>query len=139
MLTCNHLRKARINSNLSLTDAAMKLNMSKSMLHRYEFSPISKVPCSIINKLAAFYQVTPSQLLNYEQNCLYSSEDLSLILINSIPLPSSHRHFLSYYERCSSLSVKNLIKQYQALDIRGKHMVSLIIRTEYNRISASDI
>jgi len=84
----------------------------------------------VIRKVSEFYQKTPASLLNYEKDQFYASPDLSVFPMVST-LSNMRRHFPAYQKHCNILPGDTLIRQYNALDFRGKHLVSVMVRTEY--------
>lgn len=74
------IRELRINSGLSQTEVAIKLNTTKQNIYKYENSIITNIPLEKIEALAKLFNVSPSMLVGWSDNNsnTYASEIDSL-------------------------------------------------------------
>ena len=62
------IRELRINSGLSQTEVAIKLNTTKQNIYKYENSIITNIPLEKIEALAKLFNVSPSMLVGLSDN-----------------------------------------------------------------------
>ena len=62
------IRELRINSGLSQTEVAIKLNTTKQNIYKYENSIITNIPLEKIEALAKLFNVSPSMLVGWSDN-----------------------------------------------------------------------
>lgn len=77
------IRKRRQELNLSPDELALKIGKNRSTIYRYENGDISKLPSAIINPLSVALKVSPSFLLDTEEN---DSQDKILEKIMVVPI-----------------------------------------------------
>lgn len=62
----NIIKERRKELKLSLKDIANKLNVSESLISRYENGDITNIPVDNIESLAKIYNVTPAYIMGWE-------------------------------------------------------------------------
>lgn len=104
-----NLKKRRLELNLTLSDVAKQLSVSKPTLQRYESGVISNIPSDKIEKLATILNTTPEKLMGWNNDEI---EDEQIILTKE---------------------ELNLLRKYHSLDAIGKHTVNTVLDCEYKR------
>jgi len=121
MIFGDYLRTAREAKGITLQEAADRLSIHKSTLHRYESSEIHRLPADKLEQLIAFYGTSASALLN-------------------LPIGWSQIHQQGFYTRILQYSSYTnphkelpLWSKYEALDARAKGLIRSLIEEEYAR------
>lgn len=60
-----NINKFRISNNMTLEEVANKLGISKTTLQRYESGVITNIPSEKVEKLSKVFNVTPSELMGW--------------------------------------------------------------------------
>ena len=62
------IKKIRENLNISQTDLAKGVNISKQTLYKYETNVVTNIPSNVIEKIANILAVSPAVLMGWETN-----------------------------------------------------------------------
>ena len=60
------IKKTRENRNISQTDLAKKIGVSKQSLYKYEMNIVTNIPSNIIEQIAAILDISPCYLMGWE-------------------------------------------------------------------------
>jgi len=104
-----NLKKRRLELNLTLSDVAKQLSVSKPTMQRYESGVISNIPSDKIEKLANILNTTPEKLMGWTDDEINDDQ----ITLTKEEL--------------------NLLRKYHSLDTIGKHTVNTVLDCEYKR------
>lgn len=76
MTVGDRIRKEREAINMSQTDLAEKVNISKQTLYKYEMNIITNIPSDKIEYIARTLNVSPAYLMGWEDNLTDDNADL---------------------------------------------------------------
>ncbi len=68
MTVGERIKKIRENLNISQTDLAKGVNISKQTLYKYETNVVTNIPSNVIEKIANILAVSPAVLMGWETN-----------------------------------------------------------------------
>lgn len=60
-----HLRESK---DISLTDCAITLGLSKQTLYKYEQDIITNIPSDVIERMAVLFEVSPAYIMGWEKD-----------------------------------------------------------------------
>ena len=66
MTVNERIKKRREDLELSATEVANKLGISRATLYRYEKADISKIPSDILDRLGKIYRISLSELMGHD-------------------------------------------------------------------------
>jgi len=84
-MVANRLKELRRRAGMTLEELAERVDTSKQTIHRYENGVIANIPHEKIKKLAAALEVSPSELMGWEES-VYSYDNLLPIKKKNLPL-----------------------------------------------------
>lgn len=84
-MVANRLKELRRKAGLTLEELAEKIETSKQTIHRYENGVIANIPHEKIKKLATALDVSPSELMGWEEN-VYFYDNVLPIKKKNLPL-----------------------------------------------------
>lgn len=94
-----NIKSKRLELGMTLDEVAEKLGVKKPTLHRYESGVISNIPSDKIEDLAKIFDVSPSQLMGWNDD---KYKDFNL--------DEKEREFIDLYESLDSDSKKLIIE-----------------------------
>ena len=73
------IKQRRNQLGLSVEEVAESLNISRATLYRYESGQIEKMPVTVIEPLADILDISPSELLGWDESCEVSGRRIPLV------------------------------------------------------------
>lgn len=135
MNTADRIRTARLACNLTQTELASRLGISKQLMYKYENGIVKNIPLDTIKEIAQILNVSPGYLADFE--------DTNEIQIPEgfIPLPKTYKVPLVGNIACGvpilaeeniegSVEVPDNIRADFALRCKGDSMIGVGIRDE---------
>lgn len=127
-----NLRSARKSCKMTLEQAGDQIGITKATLQRYESGAIANIPFDNIEKLAAIYHTTPSQLMGWEGDAIPILENVFQLQKQDWNDHLRYR-MVAYYTAMGCDTIDSLLSKYSTLDDKGRHTVSTILEMEYER------
>lgn len=115
------LKELRESKQLSQTEAARHIGVSKQTLYKYENNIITNIPYDIIEKIAVLYETSPASLMGWEDD-------------NGERTP---------YGRLVDAYVKNdsdrkLLERYHNLSPEARKLIDLVIEDDLRKNGRPD-
>ena len=117
----DYLRRAREAKGITLQEAADRLSLHKSTLHRYESSEIQQIPPDKLEQLTSLYDTSASSLMNLPESW------------SQIHRQGFYIRMLPYASHASPHKEISLQSKYETLDARAKGLIRSLIEEEYAR------
>lgn len=110
------LKELRESKQLSQTEAARHLGVSKQTLYKYENNIITNIPSDIIERIATLYETTPAALMGWEGT----------------------ERLMSYYDKLRDAYVQNnedmaLLERYHNLSPEVRRTIDLLIEADLSK------
>lgn len=112
------IKKLREQTGMSQIDLAIKIEVSKQTLYKYENGIISNIPSDKIERISEVFHVSPAYLMGWESSI--STQDISNS--NGMHLSVSEKQIITSYRRASPAIQQAVLK---LLDIPEEGEISL--------------
>ena len=147
-MVANRLKELRRKAGLTLEELAEKIETSKQTIHRYENGVIANIPHEKIKKLATALDVSPSELMGWEEN-VYFYDNVLPIKKKNLPLIGTiacGEHIYASEEYGSFVSINSDIDANFCLRAKGDSMIGariydgdLVFIREQNTVDNGEI
>ena len=115
------LKELRESKQLSQTEAARHIGVSKQTLYKYENNIITNIPYDIIEKIAILYETTPASLMGWEED---NREQ------------TVHDQLLNHYIK--NESDRKLLERYHNLSPEARKLIDLVIEDDLRKNGRPD-
>lgn len=116
MTIYERIKKRRKELNLSASDVAEALGVSRATIYRYESSYIEKLPTSTLEPLAKVLKCTPGYLIGWEPDYIVYDEQSGVeFLIEYINKDSRALSIFEAYQRMTNENKERLKKYAESL------------------------
>ena len=106
MTVGERIKKRRENNDISQTELAKRVGVSKQSLYKYETNIVTNIPSDVIEKIANVLNISPCRLMGWE---------------DKEQTKASQFEILQYYNKLNTLGKEAATEQVRLLTLDGKY------------------
>lgn len=116
------IKKLRVEKGISQTDLAIKIDVSKQTLYKYENGIISNIPSDKVELLSKALNTSPAYLMGWSENIVPEDyQEAYMEAIRALASDTQKSQLLKYFDNLNEEGKRELVKYARLLHNSGDY------------------